>query len=377
MRKVLLTATVLSHIAQFHNPLIKMLQENGDEVHVAAKNNLSEKNGLKLDTPDRIFDIPFDRSPLSKNNLIAYKELKRIINENQYDIVHCNTPMGGIVTRLATKGLRKYGTKVIYTAHGFHFYKGAPLKNWIMFYPIEKNMASITDDLITITTEDNTLANHKKFRTNVHHVHGVGVNSKRYRVMESEEYNLLRQKYNCENMFVILCTGELNLNKNQSTIIKAMPDVLKKYPNTVLYIAGNGPMKNELEHLILSLGLKNHVELLGYRTDLEKFVNMSDIVVSASIREGLPLNIMEAMICGKPVVASNNRGHNELIKEGKTGFIVSPTDSIQFANRIIKLLDNDALRRSFGEKAIKCIKPYDVINVMEELKLIYQKYSKQ
>lgn len=131
--KVLLVATVQSHICQFHKPLVKMLHEHDVEVHVAARDNLAEKNGLALDFVEKVFDIPFARSPKSKDNIIAYKQLKKIIDEGHYDVVHCNTPMAGIVTRLAAKKERKAGTKVFYTAHGFHFYKGAPKKIGLCF----------------------------------------------------------------------------------------------------------------------------------------------------------------------------------------------------------------------------------------------------
>ena len=130
--KILLTATVQSHIVQFHKPLVEMLHEYNCEVHVAARDNLAEKNGLKLDFAEKVFNVPFSRSPKSKDNIKAYKQLKKIIDEGQYDVIHCNTPMGGIVTRLAARKARKNGTKVFYTAHGFHyclFEKSNVLKN--------------------------------------------------------------------------------------------------------------------------------------------------------------------------------------------------------------------------------------------------------
>ena len=132
MKKVLLTATVQSHICQFHKPLVEVLHNHNCEVHVAARNNLAEKNGMKLDFVDKVFDVPFSRSPKSSDNIKAYSQLKKIIDSEHYDIIHCNTPMGGIVTRLAAKGARKGGAKVIYTAHGFHFYNGASKKNWLV-----------------------------------------------------------------------------------------------------------------------------------------------------------------------------------------------------------------------------------------------------
>ena len=174
--KILLVATVQSHICQFHRPLVAMLHEHGCEVHVAARNNLAEKNGLKLDFVEQVFDVPFQRSPFSPKNLGAYKQLKKIIDEGGYDVVHCNTPVGGVVGRLAARKARKRGTKVFYTAHGFHFYKGAPKKNWLIWYPVEKFMCRHTDKLITITQEDYGLAS-AKFPTRVERIHGVGANS--------------------------------------------------------------------------------------------------------------------------------------------------------------------------------------------------------
>ena len=179
MKKVLLVATVQSHICQFHRLLADLLHEHGCEVHVAARNNLAEKNGLRLDFAEKVFDIPFSRSPKNPVNMKAYRQLKQIIEDEGYDVIHCNTPMGGILTRMAAKKARKKGTKVFYTAHGFHFYRGAPKKNWMVYYPIEKWFARKTDKLITIVSEDfNTAA--AKFSCPVYRIHGVGVDEKRY-----------------------------------------------------------------------------------------------------------------------------------------------------------------------------------------------------
>ena len=209
--KVLLTATVQSHICQFHKPLVEVLHKHGCEVHVAAKNNLAEKNGLALDFVEKVYDIPFARSPKNPDNLKAYRQLKKIIEKEQYDVIHCNTPMGGIVTRLAAKKSRKHGTKVYYTAHGFHFYKGAPKKNWIVFYPIER------------------------FHCQVERIHGVGVDEKRYFPVSEEEKQELRTSMGVDKeQKLILCIGELLPNKNQTMAIKMMQEVIKKFPTAQL-----------------------------------------------------------------------------------------------------------------------------------------------
>lgn len=368
--KVLFVATVQSHIAQFHTGAISLLKENGYDIHVAARDNLNEKNGLKLENVDKVFNINFNRSPFSCQNIEAYIQLKKIINDEEYDIIHCNTPVGGIVTRLAAIKARKKGTIVIYTAHGFHFYKGAPKKNWIIYYPVEKLLAKFTDKLVTITEEDYELASNK-FNCSIYHVHGVGVKTQKYTSVILDKLDEFRKKEGLKENFVILCTGELNANKNQSTIIKAMPEILKKVPNTKLLLAGNGPYEKLLKRLIDELGLKDNVKLLGYRTDLEWYVHACDLVVTASFREGLPVNVLEAMFCKKVVVASNNRGHRELIHDGKSGYLVSAKDKDSFADKICELIMNKDKCNHMGLYARNMIQEYTDISVRNELATVY------
>lgn len=369
--KILFVATVQSHICQFHLPIMQMLQEKGYEVHVAARDNLKEKNGLQVKYADKVYNVPFERSPFNKKNIKAYKELKEIIKNEKYDIVHCNTPVGGILTRLACRKFRKNGLRVIYTAHGFHFYKGAPKKNWIIYYPIEKFMSRYTDDLITITEEDYKLAKSKNFKGNIHHVHGVGVNSDKFVKLSEDDRNRLRQQKGYDKDFIILCTGELNKNKNQSILIKSMKKVVEKHSKVKLLLAGNGPEHDNLENLIKELDLEDNIELLGYRTDLEDYVNICDLVVSASYREGLPLNIMEGMICGKPIIASSNRGHRELIKDNVNGKLVDLKNEDSFYENICLLIENEEIRDKFSVNSLKLVEPFKVENVKKELMNIY------
>ena len=370
--KVLLTATVQSHICQFHKPLAEVLHKCGYEVHVAARDNLAEKNGLKLDFVDRVYNVPFARSPKSKDNIKAYKQLKKIIGDGQYDVIHCNTPMGGIVTRLAARRARKNGTKVIYTAHGFHFYKGAPKKNWIVFYPIEKFFANhYTDRLITITNEDYDLAT-EKFKCQIERIHGVGVDENRYFPVSEDEKNELRSQmgYN-ENQKLILCVGELLPNKNQQMAIRMMTEVTKQYPDAILLIAGNGPEKNNLEQLIAELGLQNNVELLGYVTNLQDYQHIADVCVACSKREGLPLNIVEAMLSGTPVVATYNRGHRELIQDGKNGYLIVGDNIEQMEQKVLEFLTDTEVTKRIKEQAQYDIMKYSKRNVQSELAGIY------
>ena len=369
--KVLLTATVQSHICQFHRPLVEVLHAHGCEVHVAARDNLAEKNGLKLDFADKVYDVPFSRSPKSPDNIRAYRELKKILDREHYDVVHCNTPMGGIVTRLAARKTRSAGTKVFYTAHGFHFYKGASRMNWLVFYPIERLFDRLTDKLITINREDHALAA-EKFRTDVARIHGVGVNEGRYFPVSAQEQQLLRQELGFgPEQKLILCIGELLPNKNQAMAIRMMPRILEEFPDALLLLAGNGPEKENLEGLISAMGLQSSVKLLGYCTCLEKYQRIADVLAACSHREGLPLNLVEAMLTENPVVATKNRGHCELVTPGETGFLVERNDADAMGEHILHLLRNPEESRRMGRAGREFALQYGFENVKRELEQIY------
>lgn len=366
--KILYTATVLSHICQFHLPHMKRLQEEGNEVHVAAHDNLAVKNGLSLKYCDRFIEIPFSRSPASRDNIRAYKLLKKHLEEEHYDCIICNTPMGGIVTRLAAKKTRKSGTKVIYIAHGFHFYKGSSKKNWIVYYPVEKYMSRFCDVLVTINEEDHRLASEKFKKVKVEHINGVGVLTERYHPADGETAHAMREAEGLsDGDFVIVCTGELNENKNQKVLIRAAADLKKEIPGLRILLAGNGPLEEELKKQIADTDTADIVKLLGYRTDLEKIVPASDLIVSCSYREGMPLNIIEGMLCGKPAVASVNRGHSELIEDGVTGCLVKPDDAAAFAEKILGLYRHREKAGEMGRLAFEKAQKYTVDAVGEKI----------
>ena len=369
-KKVLLIATVQSHICQFHRPLVAMLHEHDCEVHVAARNNLAEKNGLKLDFVEQVFDVPFQRSPFSPKNFGAYKQLKKIIDEGSYDVIHCNTPVGGVLGRLAARKARKHGTKVFYTAHGFHFYKGAPKKNWLIWYPVEKFMCCYTDKLITINEEDYQLAQ-SKFPVETCHIHGVGVSVSRYHPHSAEEEEAFRKAESLSAQdFVVLCTGELNANKDQRTLIDAAVLCRDRIPELKVLLAGNGPLESALREQIAENHAEGYIRLLGYRTDLERVVPAADVIVSCSHREGLGLNLIEGMLCGKSVIAVENRGHRELIENGVTGYLVPVGDSHALAERLV-LLHNDGNQKKLGQAGYKKVQLYTDANVRRELAHIY------
>lgn len=366
-KKILYCASVDYHFKAFHLPYMQWFQEQGWEVHVAAKGNIS------LPYCNIKYNIPIERSPFKKENIKAYKELKNIINENNYDIIHVHTPLAGVLARIAARAARKRSTKVIYTAHGFHFCKGAPLLNWIVYYPIERLLSHYTDSLITINNEDYNLAVKHKFKAkNIYHVHGIGVNSIRFSPVQEIEKGNLREKHGYKKEdYILIYVAELNKNKNQEILIRAVSEIKKEVSNIRLLLIGDGILREQYKALSEKLKVEKNVEFLGFRKDVDELIKLSDIAVGSSLREGLPVNIMEAMACGKPVVASDNRGHRELVKNNHNGFIVEYGDEQGFTKRICELYYSKQLRDYFGNNSVLEFKKYDLIQVKKELINIY------
>jgi len=336
MEKILFVATVTKHINAFHIPYLKYFKEKGYEVHVASNGN------EKMEYCDKHYNLPFERSPFKKNNLEAYRSLKKIIDENNYKIVHCHTPVGGVLARLAAKKARKIGTKVIYTAHGFHFFKGAPLLNWLIYYPIEKWLSIYTDCLITINEEDYKRAK-KNFKSkDIQLVHGVGVNKEKFDFeMSQEEKQKLRKSLGLkDDDFVIIQVGELNKNKNQIMSIEAMKELIKENENIHLLLVGNGSLESFYREKIEEYNLMKNIHLLGFRTDIAKLLKISDVLLSLSYREGLPVNVMEALVSKVPVIATKCRGNIDLIVDGKNGIIVENNNICQLKNGIMNIKNN-------------------------------------
>lgn len=255
-------------------------------------------------------------------------------------------------------------------AHGFHFYKGASKKSWMVFYPIEKHFAKKCDTVITITDEDYKLAS-EKFKTNVMRMHGAGVDGERHHFVEDAEKFALREEIGLNKEdFVCLCVGELNQNKNQQVLVSLVPVIKERIPNFRLLLAGNGKTKEELEIQIKELGVENEVTLIGYQPKIERYLRASDVSLSVSKREGLPFNIVEAMLTKKPVVVSVNRGHRELVKDGETGFMTN--DLHAFVEDVVKLYEDKQLYSDMTERAYEYAQNYTLASTMEEFKRILE-----
>ncbi|MDQ0242547.1 glycosyltransferase EpsD [Bacillus fengqiuensis] len=368
--KVLFCATVDYHFKAFHLQYLQWFKEQGWEVHVAASGNMD------LPYVDKKFDLPIQRSPFKAANVQAYKELKSIIDQNNYSIIHCHTPMGGVLARLAARQARKKGTKVIYTAHGFHFCKGAPLLNWMVYYPIEKGLSRYTDCLITINEEDYNLAvNHKFKAKKIEHVHGVGVDTSQYRPVSEEQKHELRKSYGYHpDDFLLFYAAEFNKNKNQQLLLHALALLKDEAPNAKLLLAGDGALLDECKELAVRLGVEKMVHFLGYRKDIQSLLSISDVAVASSLREGLPVNIMEAMASGLPVVASDNRGHRELVKDKVNGFVIPPSNDRMFSKRLLELSQSNDMCKKMGSESVSQLKNYSLSQVGLELSAIYTHY---
>lgn len=364
-KKVLFTATVILHIKSFHLPYIKWLKEQGYEVHVAAKNDFINEPCI-IPNCDNYYDVKFARFPFSKTNMKAYKQLKKLIQENNYDIIHCHTPVAGVLTRLAAR--KNKNITVIYTAHGFHFFKGAPLLNWLIYYPVERFCARYTDKLITINKEDYERAKRFSLRKNgkVYYVPGVGIDLDK---IENIKVDIKKKKAELgiqENTPVLLSVGELNKNKNHETVLQVLSKLKDK--NFIYLICGRGVLKEYLERKIQELHLENKAKLLGYRSDVIEILKISDLFIFPSKREGLPVSVIEAMVCKLPVIASNVRGNRDLIAKEN---LFEPNDVAALTNLIKKQLE--AIQNKELKKVDYAnLEQYSLKNVLKQMTEIYE-----
>ncbi|GGI46068.1 putative glycosyltransferase EpsD [Paenibacillus marchantiophytorum] len=367
-KKVLFCATVDYHFKAFHIPYMKWFQEQGWEVHVAAK------GGMELPYVDKKYNLPIQRSPFKLMNLKAYAQLKSMIKEQEFDIIHCHTPMGGVLARLAARAARKKGTRVIYTAHGFHFCQGSSLASWLVYYPLEKILSYFTDCLITINEEDYRLAVSRKFRAqHVEYVRGVGVDTERFKPVGEADKREMKQSYGFQPEDILLFyAAEFNSNKNQQMLIRALSLIKADAPSVKLLLAGEGALKEQCQELADQLDVAGNVSFLGYRNDIDQLLPMCDIAVASSLREGLPVNIMEAMACGLPIIASRNRGHHELVHEEQNGYLVTPNDHEALAEKMKLLVHNKELRVHMGLQGRELVEQrYAIQQILAEKSRIY------
>ncbi len=368
--RILYVTTISLTMNSFFKPHIEMLVRERHHVDIACNYKDLALDKLYNELGCNFHQVDFSRSPLSTDNIKAYSQLKKVVENGNYDIVHCHTPNASVITRLVCRKFRKKNRlKVFYTAHGFHFYKGAPKLNWMVYYPIEKFCSRFTDKLITINKEDYELAKNKFKANEVHYVPGVGIDLTRFENVQVDRNAKRREIGVPEDAFLLLSVGELNENKNHQIIIKA----LSKLNNLNVHyaIAGVGDEKDYLLELAHNLGVSKQVHLLGYRKDIPELNCTADVFCFPSIREGLGLAAIEAMACGLPIVTSNVHGINDYSIDGVAGYKCSSTDVDGFSNAINKLVYNSKLRVNMGSGNIQLVKKYDINQINHLIKNVY------
>ena len=352
MKKALLVTHVSGFVPQFEMNNVRILKEMGYEVHYASNfyhPSYGHDNSRLDGTGIICHQIDFERSPYDYRNFKAYRQLKQLMTEENFDLLHCHTPVGGVLARLAAHAT--HTGSVIYTAHGFHFFKGAPLFNWLLYYPVEWWLSRYTDVQITINDED-YLRTRKFHAKRVERIHGVGIDlddaGETVREKKRKELNIESEK------ILVITAGELNKNKNQKMVIEAMKCLKGIVKQDIIYlVCGEGNCLEFLKRKAAEYGMEGQIRFLGYRNDLREILSAADIFLMPSYREGLPTVVMEAMNAKLPVIGTDIRGNRELIEHGKTGYLVKVNDAGKMAEYLTILAENEELRTQMGKKA-KC-----------------------
>ena len=375
MRKALLVTHVSGFVPQFEMNNVHILQNMGYEVHYASNfhnPSYGDDNSRLEGTGIICHQIDFERSPFKRKNITAYRQLKKLMEEHEFDLVHCHTPMGGALARLAAHNT--HTGPVIYTAHGFHFFKGAPLINWMIYYPVECYLSRYTDVLICINVEDYKRAKKHFYAKNVVRIPGVGLDIER---IESTIVNTNQKKEQLgiqNDEYVLLSVGEMTANKNHELVLRA----LKKLNNKKIkyLLCGHGEEEKKLKNLVTDLQLNDQVLFLGYRKDVFEIYRIADIFVFPSIREGMPVALMEAMASNLPVICSNIRGNRELIKNDFGGRLIERHNIDDYARAIADLAGDREKCLRFGQYNALTIRNYDKSKSLEIMKQVYRELCK-
>ena len=366
MSKILFVSNT-ANFSKFNRPYMQLLKKNGWTVHYASA---GEEDVVDCDIS---FSISISRSPFSIKNIWAVIELKKIISTYKYDIIHCHTPMGGVIARIAGKSFRKYGLKIVYTAHGFHFYKGAPLLNWLLYYPIEKYLSKFTDALITINKEDYTFSNKQFNIKNIYMLRSVGINLEKFYPLNIKEDKVnLRNRYAFSlNDFILLYVAEFIPRKNHKLLFDLLPSLKDAMPNLKVILAGKGPLLDYYVNYARANNLADIVSFVGYVDNIADYYRLSDLFFMPSFQEGLPMAVIEALATGLPVVCSKIRGHIDVIQHGKNGFLCDLNKKASFFDAVIKLCNDSELRDSMRIINISDARKYSIDIILNEMMKIY------
>ena len=374
MSKILFISNISNRITTFVTASITVAHSLNIDFYQAANWQDADPSQIAIDEKAydiKIKSVPISRNPFARTNWTAYRELIAFIKQENIDYIHCNTPTGGILGRLAGKKCKV--KKIIYQAHGFHFYKGAPKKNWLLYYPIEKWLARYTDAVITINKEDFEFAK-KKFKLRnhgkVYYVPGVGIDVAQYNLTENDRENKRRELGLSENDVALISMGDLIDRKNYDTAIRAVAEASE--PALQYFICGKGPEEERLKALADNLGIAKQVHFLGFRSDIKELLNAADVFLFTTKQEGLPRSMMEAMASGLPCIASRIRGNTDLLDGTGGGFLCEPTDVSAYAEKLKLLASDKILRKTMGRNNLITIQKFSIETVNEEIRKIYE-----
>jgi glycosyltransferase EpsD len=364
--KILFVASTFKHLKAFHTPYIELLKNHGHKVDAAA-NDIH----IQLNETDSNYHLPINRSPFSLANLKAIIQLRQLLKKEQYNLIHCHTAMGSVVARVAALTIRNR-PKIIYTAHGFHFFKGGPKRNWLIYFPVEWILSFYTDALVTINQEDFDLSKRRLFMKQVYKINGVGVNTERFKRITADVKIELRNRFNFSNeAFVLIYAAEYISRKNHHFVIRAAQKLKEEIPNLLVLFAGRGALLEEIKKSIENSELENIVIQLGFVNNIETYYAISDIGISASRQEGLGLNLIEEMFCGLPVVASHDRGHREIIEHGKNGYLYAQDNVSDFVSLIVNLNRQKEERKIISENALESADKFKLSESLKSMEKVY------
>ena len=366
---IALVASLISFHSTFNRDNMTLLFNMGFNIHLIGnvtsfaideqKDNEFKKFCSALNA--KIHVIPIPRSPINLIQLMrAYSKLNKIILLEQIDYIHSHTPTGGFISRLSS---HKNSIKNIYTAHGFHFYRGASIINWLLYFPVEFLLSRFTEAIITINKEDYRIAN-MLINTKTYYVPGVGININSYKSTNPK---------NDSEKIRLISVGELNKNKNHMFVIRCLSE---DGFEGCYKIAGNGKLKKYLDNKINNYSLEKNVRLLGYSENIISLLNESDLFIFPSKREGLPISLLEAMAMGLPIIASDIRGNRELVDQGKGGFLYRYNDSDDFKAKLNILTSNGDLRRKMGNYNKHKARFFDISIISNQMEIIYTQILK-
>lgn len=357
-KNILFAATTCSHIYHFMLPFMEMMYSKGFKIDVMATKDHTYDKLMESSFIRKLYPINISRNPFNIGNLHAYKEIKQIINKNKYSMIHTNTPIMSFYLRLAARKLPH--TKVIYMAHGFHFFKGASLKNWLLYFPAELIASRFTHDIITINKEDYYLAIKWFKHCRVHYVPGTGLDLSKYEM----------KQVNKKLSNTIICVSEFIKRKNHKQIIFALPYIIEKIKDVKVWFVGRGKLMEQCRDIANYLGVNDYIEWLGFRYDVPELLNRADIAVLTSYHEGVPRCLLEAMASRKPIVATDVRGNRELVEDGKNGYLVAHDDYRGFADACIRILKSNRIDE-MGKKSLNICRKYNIEIVKKMMLTIY------